>query len=101
MAFKVSTKSSVEFNGKEFIPEVTTELRIRIGEISFQTEEDSKKADKVLSECFPGNENEVLALLPKVSIYEKQLLRAYLVGGDRAVEAIEHELIRQLGNGDA
>lgn len=98
MAFTTKTKQSVEIDGVAYIPEITTELKMRLGnEMNFDTEENSKKSYKILAECFGDKKDEVLELLPKIPSFDLQLMRAYLLGGDRLVETVQNELMRNLG----
>lgn len=99
MAFSIKTKQSVEINGVAYTPVITTELRMRLGsEMDFTTEENSKKAYEILAECFGDKKDEVKELLPKITSFDLQLMRAYLLGGDRLVETVQNELIRNLIN---
>lgn len=92
MAFKTKTKRSVEIDGKSYIPEVNTELRMRLGQINTNTEEDVEEAYEVIASCFPKDKKEIKSLLPKISALDLQLMRAYLIGGDTALEAVEKQL---------
>lgn len=102
MAFTTKTKQSVEIDGVAYIPNVTTELRLRLSgdEMKFDTEEASARAYNVIAECFGDKKEEVRALLPKISTFDLQLMRAYLLGGDRAVKIIEDEFARSMGAGN-
>lgn len=96
MAFTTKTKQSVEIDGVSYVPEITTELRMRLGEINFNTEEDTKEAYSVLASCFPGKESKMKSLLPKIPALDLQFMRAYLLGGDNAVKVVEEELVRAM-----
>lgn len=99
MAFKINTIESVEFNGKPFRPVITTELRMRLGRVKFETEAALSDAHSVLADCFPDDREEVARMLPNVSVLEKSLLVAYLLGGDSAVEIAKTELERKMEDG--
>ena len=96
MAFTTKTKQSVEIDGVSYIPEITTELRMRLGNINFDTEENTQEAYSVISECFPGKQSKIKSLLPKIPVLDLQFMRAYLLGGETAVKVVEQELARAM-----
>lgn len=96
MAFKTKTTRSVEIDGKAYIPEINTELRLRLGQINTNTEEAVNEAYEVIASCFPDDKEEIKSLLPKISALDIQLMRAYLIGGDTALEAVEKQLQNEI-----
>lgn len=96
MAFNVKTKRTVNFDDKEFTPEIDTETRMRLGEVKFDTEANLQEAYEVIAGCFPKNKKEILSYLPKITLFEVQELRAYLLGGEKAVQVIDDELARSI-----
>lgn len=83
----------VEFGGRDCAPKVNTEQRLRLQNLEFATEADSEKADKLLAECFPDDEDYVARFLnEQMTPFEKQQLRAYLVAGARGVRVIDESV---------
>ncbi|MBQ5909483.1 MAG: hypothetical protein IIW85_04055 [Bacteroidaceae bacterium] len=93
MAFKISQVEPVQFGDKQVEPELDTEKKLRLQKITFATEAEETKADKVLSSCFPADEEFVLEYLAKCPALEKQRLQAYLVGGEKLVRTIDESLV--------
>lgn len=100
MAFTIKTNPSVEIDGVAYIPQITTEARMRLGDLSFTTEEGTNTAYDVIASCFGDKKEEVRGLLPKIPPLEIQMLRAYLLGGEKAVDLISQELARSMTNGE-
>ena len=84
MAFKINTFQPVEIGGKECKPEINTELKLRLSQINNYTEE----ADEVLASAFPNDENYVKKKLKDTPVLEKELLHAYLLGGERMAQSV-------------
>lgn len=93
MAFKISQVEPVQFGDKQVEPELDTEKKLRLQKITFATEAEETKADKVLASCFPADEEFVLEYLTKCPALEKQRLQAYLVGGEKLVRTIDESLV--------
>lgn len=97
MAFQIHTLNTVEFDGVEYRPEINSEMRLRLASLSFDSDSAQAEAEDVLATCFPADKDRVKALLPRVPLLEKQMLRAYLLGGQSAVDIIRSEIINTLG----
>lgn len=77
------------FGGRDCMPKTNTELRLRLQGISFKTDAETEKADKIIAECFPDDQEYVEKFLNnEMTPYEKQELRAYLVSGPSAIRMI-------------
>lgn len=88
----------VSFGGKECAPKVNTEQRLRLQGLKFATEADSEKADKLMAECFPDDEEYVADFLAgQMSPFEKQQLRAYLIAGAGGIRLLD-EAVNQAVN---
>ncbi len=92
MAFKTKLMEEVEFGEISEIPQLTTELRMRLDRISFKTESDTKNAIEILASAFPVHKTEIIEYLssPQMPTIELSRLRAYLTGGDAAVAALDN-----------
>lgn len=87
---KFSGIQPVQFGAKDCTPEINAETRLRIERASFDTQEATKKAEETLAGAFPDDEAYVLEFIrTKMTTTDKQILKAYLTGGDRAVKIIE------------
>lgn len=90
---KFEGKKAIEFGKLKAIPKSTAELRLRIRDIDFTTEERTAEAIEVLASFFPDKKSEVKRFLTEeMEIFELNKLQAYLVGGEAAVEMIERNL---------
>lgn len=99
MALSIKTKQSVEFDGKAYIPEVNTELRMRLGQLNVETDEDLEEAYEVIASCFPKDKEKVKGLLQQITTVDLQFIRAYLIGGEKTLEAVEKQLQAQFAIG--
>lgn len=80
----------VGFGGRDCAPKVNTEQRLRLQGLKFATDADSEKADKLMAECFPDDEEYVAGFLKEqMSPFEKQQLRAYLVAGAGGIRMLD------------
>ena len=84
MALEFRGIEPVKFGGKECVPKITTEVKLRLSQIK----EYSDTTDDILASAFPNDEAYVRNFLDKMSVFEKQTLHAYLVGGFKMVEYI-------------
>lgn len=90
---KFSGIQPVQFGAKDCTPEINAETRLRIERAGFETQESTKKAEEILASCFPDDEAYVLEFIrTKMTTTDKQILKAYLSGGDRAVAMIEEAI---------
>lgn len=87
---KFSGIQPVQFGAKDCTPEINAETRLRLERAGFETQESTKKAEEILASCFPDDEAYVLEFIrTKMTTTDKQILKAYLTGGDRAVTLFE------------
>lgn len=88
---KFSGIQPVQFGAKDCEPaKLTAETKLRLERISFDSEAETKKAEEILAGCFPNDEAYVLEFIrTKMTTIDKQILQAYLTGGERAVQLIE------------
>lgn len=85
MALSFNGVEPVSFGGKECTPKINTELKMRLSEIK----EYDSAADIVLASVFPDDEAYVLKFLQeKMTTLDKQILHAYLIGGDTMVSKL-------------
>lgn len=91
---KFSGIQPVQFGAKDCTPAtLNAETKLRLERISFETEADTKKAEEILAGCFPDDEAFVLDFIrAKMTTIDKQILKAYLTGGERAVRLIEDSI---------
>ncbi len=83
MALSLNGLEPVEFEGRACTPVINTELKLRLTQIT----EYNEAADLVLASAFPNDEEYVRNFLQKAPVVEKEILHAYLVGGERAAKA--------------
>lgn len=94
----------IDFHGKEYMPKVDAEKRLRLSTIKFNTTEETTEADTILCSCFEEQEAKEF-IIEKLSADDKQLLATYLIGGETAVNrlsnltdgAIEKYITRMIG----
>lgn len=91
MALQLNKAVAVKIGECEAIPRVNAELRLRIGELKFQTETEIQNAREVMASAFGSKKDEMLNELndPDLPIFELQRLQVYLQGGDNAVAAFD------------
>ena len=90
MALTFKGLEPVQFGDKLCTPEVNAEQRLRLGKIE---DVNSEKAKNILASCFPNDEAYVTEFIgEKMGTNDKQILQAYLLGGERAVAQIEKTL---------
>lgn len=95
----------VDFKGKTYEPKVDAEKRLRLSTIKFGTQEEESEANSVLCSCFDEEEAKEF-IRNKLSPQDKQVLGAYLAGGETGVNrlseitsgAIEKYITRELEN---
>lgn len=102
MSLSLNGIQAVAMGGKDCLPnKLNTEMNLRLQNLSFKTETDTQNANEVLADCFPKDREYVLDFLTnKATLLEKEMLRNYLIGGDRAVQAIDsnmNNLVSKLG----
>lgn len=80
----------VSFNDHDCMPKLDTSKRLRLERIKFDTEANIAEADKLLASCFPDDEEYVLDFLSnKLTVADRQLLRSYLLQGEKALRALD------------
>ena len=77
----------IDFKGKECIPKVDTEARLRLNTIKFGTEAEIKEADEVLASCFEEQYAKDF-IRTKLSPDDKEVLRTYLAGGETGLNRL-------------
>lgn len=97
----------IDFKGHLCEPKIDAEKKLRLQEISFETEEKARIADDVLASCFDDDYAKDF-IRNKLSNDDKIVLKTYLVGGEtglnrlsKATEgAIEQYVTRALKDGE-
>ena len=84
MALSLNGLEPVEFKGKTCKPVINTELKLRLTQITNYGE----SADNILASAFPDDEEYVREFLKNAPTVEKEILHAYLVGGESATKAV-------------
>ena len=84
MALTLHGIEPVEIKGKACVPKIDAETKLRLAEIKTY----DKAADLVLASAFPDDEAYVREFLETAPVIEKEILHAYLVGGEQAVSSI-------------
>ena len=95
----------IDFKGHMCEPKIDAEKRLRLQEISFETEAKAREADDVLVSCFEDDYAKDF-IRNKLSADDKVVLKTYLVGGEtglnnlsRATDgAIEKYVSRAIGD---
>ena len=77
----------IDFKGKECMPKVDTEARLRLNVIKFGTEAEIKEADEVLMSCFEEQYAKDF-IKNKLSPDDKEILRTYLAGGETGLNRL-------------
>ena len=84
MALSLQGIGPVEIKGRFCTPQLNAENKLRLAEIKSY----DNTADLVLASVFPDDEEYVQEFLKTAPALEKEILHAYLVGGDTAVKAV-------------
>lgn len=97
MSLEFSGRQAIKFGNLAVYPEGTTELRLRLQNISLNTDSDVSDAIEVLSSFFPSNKAEVKTFMQnEMETYELNKLRIYLISGEDGVKAVESSLQSEL-----
>lgn len=96
----------IDFKGKMCEPKMDVEKKLRLSNTKFETAEQIREADEILASCF-DEEYAKDFIKNKLSTDDKMVLKAYLVGGETAVNrlssvtegAIEKYITRALETG--
>lgn len=93
----------VDFKGTLYTPKVDAEKRLRLSTVKFSTQEQVSESDSILCSCFDEEEAKEF-IKNRLSPQDKQVLAAYLAGGETGVNrlseitsgAIEKYITREL-----
>lgn len=97
MALILETIQPVILDGKKCVPAVNPEQRLRLqtlGEI--KTEEDYKKASEIISKCFPKEESYVAEKVFKLTPFDINSLKTYLVSGKSGIDEVARQTDRRV-----
>lgn len=74
----------VDFEDFQATPQVDTELKLRIQNLKFSTEEQLKQAKDLLAKAFPDHETQVRQFMDdnQMGAISLQELQAYILGGE-------------------
>lgn len=97
MALTLETIQPITLDGKKMIPKVNSELRLRLSDLSFGTDEQVAEAVNVLAECFPNDKNYAKEKIAGLTFFDMQTLQAYLIGGESAVSMITKSITEAIG----
>lgn len=84
MALSLHGIEPVEIKGRLCVPKIDAETKLRLSNIKSY----DKVADGVLAGAFPDDEEYVRRFLADAPVVEKEILHAYLVGGEHAVKVM-------------
>ena len=83
----------VGFGDKEVTPEITTEKKLRLQNTKGDTEENLKAMIELIASCFGDDSEFVKDFISKhMSLLDIYKLQAYLIGGEKMVEAVEQNM---------
>ena len=77
----------IDFKGTMCEPKIDAEKKLRLQEISFDTETKIKEADDVLASCF-DEEFAKNFIREKLSADDKMVLKTYLLGGETGLNRL-------------
>lgn len=84
MALSLNGIEPVKIKGKICTPKLDAETRLRLAEIKTY----DRSTDLVLASAFPDDEEYVRKFLEEAPAVEKEILHAYLVGGETAASSV-------------
>ena len=85
MALSIDGLEPVSIGGKNCVPKIDAEMKLRLSQIKNYDE----SADETLAMAFPDSEKYVHDFIKdKMTVLDKQILHAYLIGGDTMVAAL-------------
>lgn len=89
MALTFEGIQPVEFGGRACTPKIDAEIKLRLTNIN----DFNEKADEILASAFPDDEKYVRKFLrEKMSVLDKEMLQAYLIGGPNALEIVQRQI---------
>lgn len=77
----------IDFKGTMCEPKIDAEKKLRLQEISFETEEKARKADDVLASCFDEDYAKNF-IREKLSTEDKVVLKTYLTSGETGLNRL-------------
>ena len=94
---KFEKKQAVGFGNIKAVPRVTTELKMRLRNISFETDSNIAEAIEVMSACFPERQQEIKQFMAEeMEDYDLQTLQTYLIGGQSAIDMVRETIQKEL-----
>lgn len=95
MALSFNGLEPVTFGSKECVPKITSETELKLS----QVKKYDKETDEILASAFPEDEEYVKNFLSNtMTMVDKQILHAYLVGGDTLVTTTMEQIKGALKN---
>lgn len=94
MALSFNGLEPVTFGSKECVPKITSETELKLS----QVKKYDKETDEILASAFPEDEEYVKGFLDNMTMIDKQILHAYLVGGDTLVTTTMEQIKGALKN---
>lgn len=96
----------IDFKGKLCEPKMDTEKKLRLSQVKFETEEQIREADEILSSCFDDDYAKTF-IREKLSVDDKVVLKTYLCNGETGLNrlstvtegAIEKYITRAMDKG--
>lgn len=88
----LSAIEAVNFGGRECMPKIDAETKLRLSQIKKYDENDLK----LLASAFPEDEKYVLEFLGRMATIDIETLHAYLIGGPTMVERMMKGLDKRL-----
>ena len=83
----------VSFGGRDCVPSIDAELRLRVQALKFDTDADEARANEILAKAFPKDEEYVKKFLEEqMTPFEKQQLQAYLFAGPGGFRMIDQSI---------
>lgn len=77
----------IDFKGHMCEPKIDAEKKLRLQEISFETEEKARHADDVLASCFEEDFAKDF-IREKLSTDDKTVIKTYLLGGETGLNRL-------------
>ena len=77
----------IDFKGKLCEPKIDAEKKLRLQEISFETEEKARIADDILASCFDEDYAKDF-IREKLSTEDKVVLKTYLTSGETGLNRL-------------
>lgn len=94
MALSFNGLEPITFGDKECMPKITAEIELKLSQVKKYDQE----TDEILASAFPDDESYVKGFLDNMTMVDKQILHAYLVGGDTLVTTTMEQIKGALKN---